>query len=98
MSSNYKAPPVFSSEKLYSRCYVHELEAWSFVTHLPKKKQGLVIALSLPENDSTQIRDKVFSELKIEDLKKEDGVDTLVCFLDDIFKKDELTEVYEHYT
>ena len=85
MGSNYKAPPVFSSEKPYSR-YFDELEAWSFVTDLPKEKQGLVIALSLPKNDSTQIRDKVFSELKIQDLKKENGVDTLVSFLDNIFK------------
>jgi len=62
-----------------------------------KKKQGLCIALSLPENDKSQIRDKLFNEIDLEDLKKDDGVETLIVFFDSVFKKDELSEIYEHY-
>ena len=43
------------------------------------------------------MKDKIFSELKIEHLKKEIGMTTLVEFMDKLFKKDELTEVYEYY-
>ncbi len=31
---------------------------------LHEKKQGIVIALSLPENDENQIREKVFDQIK----------------------------------
>ena len=75
-----------------------ELTAWTYVTDLDKEKQGIAVALSLPENDSSQIRDKVFSELKIEDLNANDGVDILIRFMDNVFKKDELTDMYEQYT
>ena len=96
-SSNYKIPPAFSDKKPYSR-YVDELTAWTYVTDLDKEKQGIAVALSLPENDSSQIRDKVFCELKIEDLNANDGVDILIRFMDNVFKKDELTDMYEQYT
>ena len=59
------------------------------------KKQALVIALSLPQDDSSGIREKVFTELDIEDLKKDDGVKTLTAYFDKIFKKDDLTDSYE---
>ena len=31
------------------------------------------------------------------DLKQEDGIQTLITFMDGIFKKDELTQVYDAY-
>ena len=96
--SGYKSPPVFNSkEKPYDR-YVEELKAWCFVTELDKKKQGVAVALSLPENDPSGIRDKVFNELKLENLSQDDGIDTLIKYLDKLFKRDELSEVYERYT
>lgn len=87
MSNDYKSPPEFSSDKLQTcLCHVDELTC-KFVPDLLKEKQLLVIT-SLPENNSTKIRDKGFSELNISNLKVKDSVDTLVCFLDKIFKKD----------
>ena len=47
----------------------------------------MTIALSLPENDKTQIREKVFEQISLDDLKKEDGLDTLILFLDSHLKK-----------
>ena len=55
-----------------------------------RQKQGVVIALSLPKNDKRQIREKVFDQIRIDDLKKEDGLDTLIAFLDKHLKKDDL--------
>ena len=83
MSSNYKSPPVFSDAKLNTR-YVDELKAWTYVTYLE---------LSLLENNFTHIRDKVFSELSIDELKNENRLQNMDIFMDKIFKKDELTQM-----
>ena len=66
--------------------YRQELLAWREVTDLRKDKQGMAIALSLPEDDKTQIREKVFEQISLDDLKKEDGLDTLTPFLDSHLK------------
>ena len=57
------------------------------MTDLRKDKQGVAIALSLPEDDKTQIREKVFEQISLDGLKKEDGLDTLIAFLDSHLKK-----------
>ena len=64
---------------------------------LRKEKQGIAKALSLPENDKNQIREKVFEQITIEDLKKEDGLDTLIAFLDAHLKKDDLADGLEKF-
>ena len=63
-------PPAFNKAKSYER-YKQELLAWKEVTDLSSRKQAIVVALSLPEEDETQIRDKVFDQLPLEELKKE---------------------------
>ena len=40
-----------------------ELLAWREVTVLRKEKQGVTIALSLPEEDKTKIGEKVFEQI-----------------------------------
>ena len=66
--------------------------AWREVTDLRKEKQGVVIALSLPKGDKDQIREKVFDQISLDDLKKEDGLDILIAFLDKHLKKDDLAD------
>ena len=95
-SQNYKVPPAFTEQKSYSR-WIEEIKAWQALTDLDKKKQGLAIALSLPEEGQSSVRDKVFSEINAGDLNAHDGVKKLTDFLDKIFKKDELSEAYESY-
>ena len=94
---NYKIPPVFTTQKPYSR-WVDEIKAWQALTDLDVKKRGIAIALSLPEDGQNSIRDKVFSELTVDVLNADDGVEKLIEFMDKIFKKDELSEAYEAYT
>lgn len=96
--SAYKNPPEFnSSGKPYER-YIEEVKAWELVTDLHKDKKGLALALSLPEHDPSGIRDKVFNEVKLENIKGENGVKTLITFMDKLFKKDDLSDTYEKYT
>ena len=83
-------PPTLGTEPY--EMYRRELLVWREVTDLRKEKQGVVIALSLPKNDKSQIRQKVFDQISIDDLKKEDGLDTLIAFLDKHLKKDDLAD------
>lgn len=70
-------PPKYSQSKSYE-LYKQELLAWKEITELEKKKRGVAIALTLPEDDDSKIREKVFYHIKLEDLKKETGLETLV--------------------
>ncbi len=47
--------------------------------------------------DIVWIREKVSDELKIEDLKKDDSLDTLMKFMDKKLKKDDLVDCWEKF-
>ena len=49
--------------------------AWREITDPAKNKQGIAVALSLPEDDEHQIKDKVFDQISIDDLKDNFGLD-----------------------
>ena len=89
-------PPSFKSAKQYER-YRQELLAWREITDLIEYKQGIAIALSLPEDDETRIREKVFDQISIDDLKKFDGFDILIKFLDKHLAKDDLSDSLEKF-
>ena len=91
-------PPDFRKCKTYER-YKQELKAWRIVTEVPKKKQGIAIALSLPSDgdDKTCIREKVFEQIDLEDLEKDEGLETLIAFLDKQLGKDDLSDSFEKF-
>ena len=66
-------PPAFNKTKSYER-YKQELLAWKEVTDLSSRKQAIAVELSLPEEHATQIRDKVFDQFPLEELKKKMGL------------------------
>lgn len=87
--------PTFGGNKSYDR-WKQELEAWKLVTSVEKKKQAVTVALAFPEG--SEVRDKVFAEVNIADLAKDDGVDTLLQHLDKWYKQDEMSAAYEAWT
>ena len=89
-------PPVFGKGKNYER-FKQELLAWREITDLSKEKQGIAVALTLPENDETQIREKVFDQLRLDELKNYDGLNVLINFLDQHLAKDDLTDSLEKF-
>lgn len=89
-------PPVYSKSKSYER-YKQELLAWREITDLSKVKQGIAIALSLPEDDPTGIREKVFDQLSLASLKLTSGLETLIKFLDKHLAKDDLADSLEKF-
>ena len=84
------SPPTFGGVgyELYKR----ELQAWEAVTDVAKEKRGIIIALSLPDSHESKIKDKVFESIPLDDLKKENGLETLIQFLDKHLQKDDLEE------
>lgn len=72
-------PPSFNSAKSYER-FKQEILAWREITELSKKKQGIAVALSLPEDDENQIKDKIFDQISLDELKSENGLNILLTF------------------
>ena len=89
-------PPSFNSAKSYER-YKQELLAWREITELSKNKQGIAVALSLPEDDEYKIKDKVFDQIALDELKDEDGLNILIAFLDKHLGKDDLADSIEKF-
>ncbi|CAC5381858.1 unnamed protein product [Mytilus coruscus] len=77
---------------LHKKLDEQELLAWKEITDLDKKKQGVVIALSLPEDDESKIREKEFDQISLDDLKKDTGLTTLITFMDKHLAKDDLAD------
>lgn len=88
--------PTFSRSKSYE-LYKQELMAWNEITDLDKKKRGIAVALTLPEDEESKIREKVFDQVDLEDVKKDTGFNTLVQFLDKHLKKDDLADNLEKF-
>ena len=62
MSMKIKAPAY--KESNYERYHL-ELMAWQEITGIPEEKQGIAIALSLPEETECSIHEKIFDKLSI---------------------------------
>ena len=65
--------------------------AWGEVTDINRNKQGITVALSLPQTDEMPAREKIFTEISIADLKSDEGLSALLEFLDQNLGKDDLT-------
>ena len=85
-------PPNYNAKLKSYELYKQELLAWKEITDLDKKKQGVVIALSLPEDDESKIREKVFDQISLDDLKEDTGLTTLITFMDKHLAKDDLAD------
>ena len=89
-------PPIFNKSKNYER-FRQELLAWREITDLKEDKQGIAIALTLPEDDESQIREKVFDQIPIDNLKSADVLNVLLNFLDQHLAKDDLSDSPEMF-
>ena len=90
-SSKTNQLPKFGGGKTYER-WKQEIEGWKLVTKVEKKSQAITVALSFDEE--SEIRDKVFSELDINELHVENGLEKLIENLDKWYLKDTLSSAY----
>ena len=92
MASYKNQPEVNNKLKLYDQ-YVEELHSWCIDTYLEKKKSG---SSHCPfTNDLSGICGKAFHGLTLANLNNDTGVTTLITYLDGVFLRDELSEVYK---
>ena len=68
---------------------------WSEVAELTKAKMGIAVALSLPEHDLTMICEQVTEE--VPDLKKDDGLKSLLTYMEKKLGKDDTEDCLEKY-
>ena len=87
-------PPTLGGN--YER-YKQELKAWQIISDIPKEKQGITIALTLPENHTSGIRGKVFEEVQLSELQKDTGLNILIGFLDKHLGRDDIVDQYEKF-
>ena len=83
-------PPSYKNASSYDH-YKTLLSAWAEYTDVPKAKQGLAVALSL-EGSENMLCEKLFSTVKIDDLKVDGGLELVKTFLDKECGKDALEE------
>ena len=69
-------PPSLEKGKTYEE-FKQEMLAWKEITDLRKNKQGNAVALSLLVDDEHQIKDKVFDQIPLDDLKTDFGLNIL---------------------
>ena len=96
-------PPAFFSPKTNKQVpfqdYRLELEAWTLSTDVEKKKQAVIAARPLPEFlDGVKLRyNKVIKDVTLAELSKDTGMNKLLKWLDNRFKKDENTEGVKYF-
>ena len=90
-NESYMRVPIFGGGKSYES-WLCELQAWQVITNVAKKKQAVAIALSFEESE---VRQRVFHEIKLEELHADDGLDKLLEHLDKWYKKDKLSGAYD---
>ena len=83
MANVMKVPPKFEKESEYEN-WKRDISIWRELTDLEKGKQALAIHLSL--SGRARIAS---SEIELAELKKDNGVETLLMKLDDLFLQDE---------
>ena len=92
MAANYRVPPKFDETRPYE-CWKNEVNIWSRVTELDKKKQALAVALGL-EGRAKDIA----MEIPADQLDSDDGMKTLLDKLDGVFQREEKDRAYEAYS
>ena len=96
MMTAWTNPPALDKGKCFE-IYWKEILVWEELTDLPKSKQGIVVALSLLVDDETHIRERVFDQILLQDLKTDDGLIILLNALDKPCEKDEFVGGLEKY-
>jgi hypothetical protein len=78
--------------------YMAQVEVWQKICGVPKEEQGMMLWYCLPDEHSSDIKAKIYTEVGVEQLSSEEGVDKFVAAMNDAFKQEEEAKVYQVYT
>lgn len=90
--AGYKAPPVMRDGLPYDD-WKKELQIWQAFTDLDKKRQGGALFLTL----TGKAREAVLGEIEVDKVNKDNGVDTIVKALDDLYEIDKADSSFQAF-
>ncbi len=96
MAQNNIQPPSFVSESKTYAEYVDDLKRWCRLTKIEKKLQAEMVVLHLDGHPS-RIKEKIVTKIGETLVDDEDGITKLITFLDTIYKKDDMADVFDKY-
>ena len=82
--------PVFKGENY--EMYEHQVEVWAEVCGVEKAKQASILWLTLPDDHASDIKAKIYNEIK-DDLKTDEGVTKFLGVMAKAFKPAEQNQV-----
>ena len=89
-------PPKFvSDEKTYTQ-YKADLEMWSRISGIEKKVQAEMVVYRL-EGHPSRIKEKIMTQIADKLKDNDDGIKELIKFLDDIYGKDDMADVWDKF-
>ena len=87
-----KTPPAFQEDNMDYEQWKKDLLLWTEFTDISRTKMAIAVHLSLTERAR-----KATSELSMDELKSEDGIDNLLKKLDRVFMQDENWRCFNNY-
>ena len=96
MAKSVIEPPKFiSDEKTYAQ-YKADLLMWSRISGIDKKVQAEMVVYRL-EGHPSRIKEKIVTQIGLKIIDSENGIQTLIEFLDTINDKDEMADVWDKF-
>ena len=95
MTTNIKPPSFVSSTKTYAE-YKEDLKRWSRLTSLDKKHQADMVVYHLDGHPSG-VKEKIVTQISEKIAEKEDGIEQLIKFLDEIYGKDDMADAWDRF-
>ena len=90
-------PPTFISDDKPFDVYKKDLLRWSRLTSLDKTLQAEMIVYKL-ENHPSRIQEKISTQLGDKLVDNDKGIDVLLEFLEEIYKKDSMADAWDKYS
>ena len=86
-------PPKFDANNYEG--YVAEVTVCQKLCGVPKAEQGILLWYNLPSDHSSDIKTKIYNEVGVTDLSKEDGVERFINAMNDAFKPEDKVKAYD---
>ena len=96
MSTSKLDPPEFFSDQSGYAEYKKKLQRWARITKVDKEQQAEVVVYHL-ESHPSGIQEKIDTALGDEIQDKEDGLEKIIKYLDEIYAEDDMTTAWTSY-
>ena len=92
--SKFLEPPSFIGENKNFETYQKDLKRWTMLTTIEVDKQALMVMHFL-DGHVSGIKEKINESIDERVLESKEGIQALLTFFEEIYKKDSLADGYE---